>query len=661
VTDPVIAGNPSSNLIGVGTSDGIADDSTAGDGSLGGGSLISPCKQTLRLRGTSGSIHDGTLRAVEYLPNSRCVHVIESASAARPRVKLTFHIFDTEQFMDVVSVFDSEEGAAAYEAGNDPDGDHLMGKYSSYGIPGDGVLVSPGSTMVLVFETDAAHNRRGWSAEWGVTDEIPRRPDAEAQGALCVGDGAILSASNGTFQESAKDAIYKSNSDCTWTIQPYEGTQSIRLSFDHLQLEDGYDFVSLFTKKAHEGTLKPLARLTGSLKPGVNAADAYYALGGDWMVIRFQSDAKTNLRGFDARWREATAQEATAAKDSLHSCVDGVKNGFETGVDCGGSECYPCGGTCSGTTMLHWNETSVAQQLAADEPAVILTQAGSFTDGSEPLSKYDSNRRCRFLMIAPPHKLVSLTFRRIDTEETKDVIRVYDGEFETEYDARVFLGFDASLGSSMSASSDVDEEELSASKAIGQYSGRYTPGRLKKIGVDNVGELISSGPAMLVTFSSDSSSSDYGFQAFWELRDNPNMLRFNDSSLSKATLVFGILSFCMLLAVFAFIWRRTHKTHHHVKKLLHHHSMLHNKFDEEFDGDDDGMSLNAYPTTKNNDEELPFSKPRSMRRTVVAEPANEPSAEEVASSASAAEPSCVTNPAAAAAEMESFSLDIKTD
>jgi hypothetical protein len=72
-----------------------------------------------------------------------------------------------------------------------------------------------------------------------------------------------------------------------------------------------------------------------------------------------------------------------------------------------------------------------------------------------------------------------------------------------------------------------------------------------------VGELISSGPAMLVTFSSDSSSSDYGFQAFWELRDNPNMLSFNDSPLSKATLVFGILSFCMLLAVFAFIWRRT--------------------------------------------------------------------------------------------------------
>ena len=54
VTDPVISGNPSSNSIGVGTGDGIADDSTAGDGSLGGGSLISPCKQTLRLRGTSG-------------------------------------------------------------------------------------------------------------------------------------------------------------------------------------------------------------------------------------------------------------------------------------------------------------------------------------------------------------------------------------------------------------------------------------------------------------------------------------------------------------------------------------------------------------------------------------------------------------------------------
>jgi hypothetical protein len=107
--------------------------------------------------------------------------------------------------------------------------------------------------------------------------------------------------------------------------------------------------------------------------------------------------------------------------------------------------------------------------------------------------------------------------------------------------------------------------------------------------------------------------------------------------------------------------------------------MLHKKFDEGFDGDDDEMSLNAYPTTKNDDEELPFSKPRSMRRTVVAEPANElpfskprsmrrtvaepanqppapaeevgAAADEVASSASAAEPSWITNPAEAAVEI----------
>ena len=361
------------------------------------------------------------------------------------------------------------------------------------------------------------------------------------------------------------------------------------------------------------------------------------------MVVRLKTDSKTNLRGFDAAWREATAAETDAAKKSVHSCSDGKENGFETGVDCGGAECFPCGGTCSGSTIIHWNATGL------EDSAIPLGGSGAFTDGSDPLARYDPDRRCRFVMTAPPEKLIALRFSRLDTEEGSDVIRVYDGDAETAADEMKFFGYETATAAAGSAPVDSTSSRVSVSDAVsdagkkklGEFSGEYNGGRLNKIGLNNVGEVISSGPTMLLTFASDGSSQRRGFEATWELRDNPNMLVV-DSDLSDA--IGAIIALCAcafagIVALAVFIWRRTHKTHHHVKKLLHHHSMLHKKFDEEFDGDDDGMSLNAYPTTKNDDEELPISKPRSMRRTVVAEP------------------SWIANPAEAAVEIESISLD----
>ncbi|MFT5263690.1 MAG: hypothetical protein ACI8YQ_002434, partial [Polaribacter sp.] len=41
--------------------------------------------------------------------------------------------------------------------------------------------------------------------------------------------------------------------------------------------------------------------------------------------------------------------EATVDDGSCETCTDGVQNGDETDVDCGGSLCIPCGGTCAGT------------------------------------------------------------------------------------------------------------------------------------------------------------------------------------------------------------------------------------------------------------------------------------------------------------------------
>jgi hypothetical protein len=356
------------------------------------------------------------------------------------------------------------------------------------------------------------------------------------------------------------------------------------------------------------------------------------------MVVRLKTDSKTNLRGFDAAWREATAAETDAAKKSVHSCSDGKKNGFETGVDCGGAECFPCGGTCSGSTIIHWNATRLGNS------AIPLSVSGAFTDGSDAGGVYDPDRRCRFVMTAPPEKLIALRFSWLDTEAGSDVIRVYDGDAETAADERTFFGYETvttgpagfvaptdSTTSTNRVFSVLDAVTDAGRKKLGEFSGEYNRGRLNKIGLNNVGEVISSGPAMIVTFASDSSSQRRGFEATWELRDNPNMLVVKSVFDGlEAVVALSVCAFLGILALGVFIWRRTHKTHHHVRTLLHHHSMLHKKFDEEFDSDDDDMSLNAYPTDNNpaqngeDEKELPFLKPRSMRRAAAAAAKEEP-------------------------------------
>jgi len=68
-------------------------------------------------------------------------------------------------------------------------------------------------------------------------------------------------------------------------------------------------------------------------------------------------------------------------------------------VDCGGSCAGPCGGTCSGTVIIN-----------ATTPEVT---SGTFTDGSELDANYDNNRRCNFVIVAPPNQLVVVSFTRL--------------------------------------------------------------------------------------------------------------------------------------------------------------------------------------------------------------------------------------------------------
>jgi hypothetical protein len=99
---------------------------------------------------------------------------------------------------------------------------------------------------------------------------------------------------------------------------------------------------------------------------------------------------------------------------------------------------------------------------------------GSIEDGSGPSANYTDNQSCSWL-IAPDDSVqsISLNFRRMMTEESADIITVYDGS-------------------------------TTSSPVLGTFSGNTLPPSFN---------LFTTGPCMLVTFSSNASVTGNGFLA----------------------------------------------------------------------------------------------------------------------------------------------------
>jgi hypothetical protein len=318
-----------------------------------------------------------------------------------------------------------------------------------------------------------------------------------------MGEGMTLSGESGEISDGP--GSYADNADCTWTIVPSDGAHAIRLEFTAFDMEQNYDYVKIFSKAAHAATpdeLHPIAELTGTTIPPV-----IFVNGGDSLVVKLTSDGGVHNTGFAASFRAATAAEVDASKASEHTCFDGIQNGEETGVDCGGA-CDPCGGSCSGTLLVD------AQTAGAP-------QSGVFTDGSDIYVSgvYDSNRRCNFFIKAPADKLVVVGFNRLDTEDNYDFVYAYD----TGYDG--------------TAATKVE---------LGEFTGAYTAQRRANIGVDGAGYIISSGPGMMLRLESDSSVQSTGFEVSWSLRDNPDALAF-DLDVAAASATYAVIGLVVVM------------------------------------------------------------------------------------------------------------------
>lgn len=516
------------------------------------------CEEPVLVTGTAGTVSDGSLPNVEYLPNSNCVYLIRSSLQ---RVKLTFSRFDLEENYDVLHVYSADafeevEGLSSSSAARALFRDeHKMYDLTGGAVPAP--FISDAKTLALVFGSDSSVQGLGFAATWESTDEVPDRPVSEQVGESngpCVGEGMTLTSEAGEISDGP--GAYADNADCTWTVMPSDGAHAIRLEFTAFNMENNYDYVHVYSKSPDSGERRLISSLTGDALPPI-----VYVNGGEALVLNLRSDGSVHQSGFAATYRAATAAEVDAAKADEHTCYDGIQNGDETGVDCGGA-CDPCGGSCSGTVLI--NATAPGSATS-----------GTFTDGSDAAALYDNNRRCNFLIKVPSDQLVVVSFDRLELENSYDHLYVYDS------------GYDGTLASKVE---------------LADLTGEYTEQRRGNIGVQGAGYLISSGPEMLLRFESDSSERRTGFAASWSMRANPDSLNVDfDSAVTASTAgaIIGLIVIVGAVGAVAVVKLATMARKHRriSKEIL-------NKMDTLAAQEDEQDLLQSYPLSDKNDKSL---------------------------------------------------------
>jgi hypothetical protein len=156
--------------------------------------------------------------------------------------------------------------------------------------------------MRIVFTSDYSGQRRGFKAHYGIAERYTTvAPTTAPNRTAACSKTLIAHKSTKEFRFPKHSSRYPNNANCTWIIVNYHHDSKLALRFVHFDVEDRYDFVSVYA----DGVLQQ--RLTGNATNGTNF------LAKRFMRIVFTSDAIVNKTGFRALYRAVDHFATTVA------------------------------------------------------------------------------------------------------------------------------------------------------------------------------------------------------------------------------------------------------------------------------------------------------------------------------------------------------------
>lgn len=190
-----------------------------------------------------------------------------------------------------------------------------------------------------------------------------------------IDQGGTITTCTGTIYDSGDSGSdYSSNENSVMTFCPANPGDCIALTFNSIDIENGWDFLRIYDGVS---TSAPrIVELTGTTNPGSISGTS------GCLTLEFTSDASVTAAGW----------EATITCGTCATCSDGIQNGGETGIDCGGS----CPNGCPGTTCadaniitaLPFNQTNFTTNGAGDDYNSSNSCGSSYMNGDDYVFSY---------------------------------------------------------------------------------------------------------------------------------------------------------------------------------------------------------------------------------------------------------------------------------
>ncbi len=421
------------------------------------------CRGTQLRTALNDTITDGSGTA-NYANNSDCRWLIQPPNTQR--IVLAIQNLDTERERDELRIYDGSDDTAP-----------LLGTFS--GSVRNQQLIATSGAAFVVFTSDEQNTAAGWQLSYNA-EEIP-------DPVFCRGE-QTRTAPTDTITDGSGPFDYGNNSACSWLIQP-DSASNIRITFDSLRTELGFDFVTIHDGPTAQAPV--LGRFSGSNLPAPLVTSQGTAL------VVFNSDFSITDAGFGLRYealfntepvfcrgqqtRTATADTITDGSGTENygpnsfcqwlvqpegarsilltfEAFDTERNRdfvtFYAGFDMeaplvgrfSGSELPPMVEVTAPVVLvvftsdeqnqgtgwqLRYRGVSAEQTRFCHGQQTVTARSGEIEDGSGG-RLYGPNSDCRWLIAPPNARSLELTFLQFDLEEQFDNVWVYDGPTEND-------------------------------------------------------------------------------------------------------------------------------------------------------------------------------------------------------------------------------------
>jgi len=242
---------------------------------------------------------------------------------------LTFSQMSTESHFDFVSV---------------SDGDTILLHSSGHSVPSEPLQLNVGGgTMTMHFTSDGSVNDRGFYASFtcepsSVSSPTPAPPTPAPPDDPCNGGATIVGTENRDILTEIDFPMvgdsYPNSAHCTWTLTCTDPSTIASLSFQSLQSESNFDYV---TVSDDDGNI--LLQKSGSfvseeqIRPSSSSGD---------LTLSFTSDSSVSGRGFEASF--FCKDPADIPSETFNGCAQSTCDAcVQARYSCGflwGETCY---------------------------------------------------------------------------------------------------------------------------------------------------------------------------------------------------------------------------------------------------------------------------------------------------------------------------------